>query len=343
MTTIRIDLYSDTKTRPTAAMRQAMAAAEVGDEQQNEDPTVLELTRRAAALLGQEDAIFLPSGTMCNEMAIMLHCQPGTELIAHETSHCLNFESGAPGALAGAMLRVVRGDNGFFTGDDVRAVIRPKRHLYPQSRLVLIEQTANLAGGTVWPLEQMQDVAQAAREHGLALHLDGARLWNAAVKSGVSLSDYGRLFDTVFVDFTKGMGAPFGAILAGSRETILQAWPLKQRLGGSMRQAGLMAAGCIHALDHHFDRLQDDHDNAAELARMIGEIPGIIVEPPATNMVFFDVQGTGHTAAQFAEKLMKDGIRVCEVGETRIRAVTHLDVSASDIVTVVKAMSISEY
>lgn len=336
---MKIDLYSDTKTRPSAGMRQAMFEAEVGDEQQLEDPTVLELVETVASRLGQESAIFLPSGTMANEIAIMLHCEPGSELIAHETSHCLNFESGAPSGLAGAMIKGIRGPNGFFTAEDVHAAIRPKRHLYPQSRLVIVEQTTNMGGGAVWPLDQMQSVVAASREHGLALHLDGARLWNASTASGVSLYDYAKMFDTVFVDFTKGMGAPFGAILAGKSDIIERAWTFKQRLGGSMRQAGIMAAGCLYALNHNFDRLTDDHVNANKLAQLLGEVAGLKVETPATNMVFADTSGLGMSAQQFQDALASDGIRISAVGPHRIRAVTHLDISAADIETVARAIA----
>lgn len=334
-----IDLYSDTKTRPGAAMRQAMFDAEVGDEQQLEDPTVLKLLNVTAERLGQESAIFLPSGTMANEIAIMLHCEPGSELIAHEASHCLNFESGAPSGLAGAMIKGVKGPNGFFTAEDVHNAIRPKRRLYPQSRLVIVEQTTNMGGGAVWPLDQMQAVVAAAREHGLALHLDGARLWNASIASGVALQDYAKMFDTVFVDFTKGLGAPFGAVLAGKSEIIERAWTLKQRLGGSMRQAGIMAAGCLYALENNFDRLADDHANAIKLAEFLKGIPGLVVEAPATNMVFADVSALGMSGQQFQDTLASEGIRISAVGPHRIRAVTHLDISAEDIETVAQAIA----
>lgn len=334
-----IDLYSDTKTRPGAAMRQAMFDAEVGDEQQLEDPTVLKLLNVTAERLGQESAIFLPSGTMANEIAIMLHCEPGSELIAHETSHCLNFESGAPSGLAGVMIKGVKGANGFFTAEDVHNAIRPKRRLYPQSRLVIVEQTTNMGGGAVWPLDQMQAVVAVAREHGLALHLDGARLWNASIASGVALQDYAKMFDTVFVDFTKGLGAPFGAILAGKSEIIERAWTLKQRLGGSMRQAGIMAAGCLYALENNFDRLADDHANAIKLAEFLNGIPGLVVEAPATNMVFADVSALGMSGQQFQDALASEGIRISAVGPHRIRAVTHLDISTEDIETVAQAIA----
>lgn len=333
----RIDLYSDTKSRPTRAMRAAMAAAEVGDEQSFEDPTVLELTRRCAEMLGQEDAVFLPSGTMANQIAVMLHCRPGDEIIAHENSHTLNFEAGGPAALAGAMVKAVRGEAGRFDAATLKAAIRPVRRLAPRSRLVVVEQTANLAGGRVWPLEQMREVVTTAREHGLALHLDGARLMNAVVAAKVAPAVYGAMFDTVFVDFSKGLGAPVGAVLAGSRATIERAWRLKQRLGGSMRQAGILAAACLHGLDHHVERLAIDHANAARLADRLAEIEGIVVEPVETNMVLLDVSGLGLAADAFDARLGERGIRMSVVGPTRLRAVTHLDVDAAMIDEVAEA------
>lgn len=334
---IEIDLYSDTKTRPSRAMRQAIFEAEVGDEQAFEDPTVTMLTRRTADLLGQEDAVFLPSGTMANEIAVLAHCVPGDELIAHETSHLLNFEGGAPAALAGVMVKPLTGPVGTFEPDALRKAIRAKNKLFPTSKMVVIEQTTNIGGGALWDFEQMKAVVTAARENSLKLHLDGARLMNAVVSTGLSPRDYGSLFDTVFVDFTKGLGAPLGAILAGSTELIRRAWYFKQRLGGAMRQAGMMAAGCLYALDHNVNRLADDHRNAQRLAEGLGAISGITVEKPWTNMVFADVGGLGLTGAEVAGQLAQRGIRVSVVGPTRIRAVTHLDVDSEGIEKVIAA------
>lgn len=334
MTAHLIDLYSDTKTRPTPAMLQAMMRADVGDEQHFEDPTVDALVKRAAKLLGQEAALFLPSGTMANEIAVLVHCRPGDELIAHEHSHLLNFEGGAAAALAGVMVRRLTGSRGQFGGSELRAAIRPTARHLPRSRMVAIEQTTNIGGGAVWPIDAVQEICTTAKDAGLALHLDGARLMNAVVESGVSAADYAAPFDTVYLDFTKGLGAPFGAVLAGSRNTIDEAWRWKQRLGGSMRQAGFMAAACLHALDHHVARLAEDHANAQLLAAQLAAIKGLTVEPVETNMVYVDVAGIGLTAQGFNTRLLQHDIRMSIQGPTRLRAVTHLDISSDAILTV---------
>jgi threonine aldolase len=332
-----VDLYSDTKTRPTQAMRKAICEAEVGDEQSFEDPTVTKLTRRMAEMLGHEDAVFLPSGTMANEISVLLHCAPGDELIAHETSHLLNFEGGAPAALAGVMTRSLTGEAGTFEPDALQNAVRVRNRLLPISKMVVVEQATNLGGGALWDLDQLKQVAAVARKNDLKLHLDGARLMNAVVATGVRPIEYGSMFDTVFVDFTKGLGAPLGAVLAGSADLIQRAWRLKQRLGGSMRQAGMMAAGCLYALDHHIERLAEDHRNAERLAEGLGDLSGISVEKPRTNMVFADVGGLGMNAAEFAARMAGKGIRVSVVGQTRIRAVTHLDVDADAVEKAINA------
>ena len=258
-----VDLYSDTQTRPTAAMRAAMASAEVGDEQRREDPTVLELERRVAELLGHEAAVFLPSGTMCNEIAIRLHIRPGgDELLIGRETHPLVAEAGGPAALSGAVITVLDGDAGRFDAATLEAAIEahPAADRYsPNPRLVCVEQPTNLWGGRVWPLAQIEAVLDVARAHGLKTHLDGARLLNATTASGDAPADVARGFDSAWLDFTKGLGAPVGAVLAGSQELIDGAWRWKQMLGGAMRQAGIVAAGGLYALDHHVERLADDH------------------------------------------------------------------------------------
>jgi threonine aldolase len=326
-----IDLYSDTKSRPTEAMRKAIAGAVVGDEQQNEDPTVAKLLERVVALLGKEAAVFLPSGTMANEIAVLLHCRPGDEVIAHRDAHVFNFEGGAVAALAGAMIRPLDGAAGMFEVESLAAAIRPRARLTPKSRLVSIEQTTNLGGGAVWPLARIEAVAGLAREHGLAAHLDGARLMNAVVATGVSAARHAALFDTVFLDFTKGLGAPFGAVLAGSADLIAEAWEWKQRLGGSMRQAGMMAGGCLHALDHHVERLADDHANARLLAELVGEAATLSVGRVETNMVYVNVEATGLSAAEFNRRLIERGVRACVIGPARLRMVTYLDIGADEV------------
>ena len=324
---VRINLYSDTQTRPTPAMREAMMCAEVGDEQHGDDPTVHALCDRMAALLVKEAAVFLPSGTMCNVVAILTHCGKGDEVLAHETSHILHSEGGAHAAFTGVQILPLKGPRGMFTADDVRAVIRPRTRYAPPQRLLEVEQTANIGGGAIWPLKQLNEVAAVAREQGWATHMDGARLMNACVATGIAPAEMAASYDSVWLDFTKWLGAPLGAVLCGSAEFIGQAWRWKQRLGGSMRQAGICAAACLYALDHHVDRLAEDHANAKALARGLRQIPGVVVEEPETNLVFFDVRGTGTDVATLQQKLLARGVAVSSLGG-RVRACTHLDVTA---------------
>jgi len=325
---IRINLYSDTQTRPTAAMRAAMMAAEVGDEQSGEDPTVNALCDRMAALMGKEAAVFLPSGTMCNVIAILTHCRPGEEVLAHETSHILTSEGGVHAAVAGTQIHPLQGPRGMFSADTLRAAIRPRTRHAPPQRLLEVEQTANIGGGGVWPQAELDAIVAIAREQGWATHMDGARLMNAVVASGIPATEMTTGFDSVWLDFTKGLGAPLGAVLTGSSEFIDQAWRWKQRLGGAMRQAGISAAGCLYALDHHVDRLAEDHANAKALARGLRQIPGIVVEEPDTNLVFFDPAGSGTEAKALVSALRSEGIQISMLGG-RIRACTHLDVTAA--------------
>jgi threonine aldolase len=324
---VRINLYSDTQTRPTAPMKEAMMRAEVGDEQYGSDPTVHALCDRMAELLGKEAAIFLPSGTMCNVAAILTHCRAGDEVIAHQTSHILTSEGGSHAALTGVQIMPLKGQRGLFTADDVRAAIRPRTRYAPRQRLLEVEQTANIGGGTIWPLAQLNEVTAVAREEGWATHMDGARLMNASVASGISAREYAASFDSAWLDFTKGLGAPLGAVLAGSKTFIDDAWRWKQRLGGSMRQAGICAAACLYTLDHHVKRLADDHANAKALARGLRQMPGVDVEEPDTNLVYFDPAGAGVPAAELAKRLQHEGVLVSLLGG-RVRACTHLDVTA---------------
>lgn len=328
---VRVNLYSDTQTRPSLQMKQAMMAAEVGDEQHGDDPSVHALCDRMAALLGKQAAIFLPSGTMCNQIAILTHCRPGDEVLAHRTAHIIASEGGAPGALAGVMVTGLDGPRGQFDADTLRAAFRDKSRNAPPQTLVEVEQTTNFGGGAIWPLEQLNAVLDAAREHGLATHMDGARLMNAVVASGIPAHEMAAGCDSVWLDFTKGLGAPLGAVLAGSVPFIDAAWRWKQRLGGSMRQAGICAAACSYALDHNVLRLAEDHANAKTLARGMAQIDGIIVEEPETNLVFFDTTGTGLTAEALAAKARAGGLMLSAMGKYRGRACTHLDVNQADI------------
>lgn len=325
-----VNLYSDTQTRPTAEMRRAIAEAEVGDEQRGLDPTTVALERRVAELLGHEAALFLPSGTMCNQIALRLHIRPGgDELILDRSSHPVNFEVGGPAQLAGAMIRALDGDGGMFTPQQLEDAIRVDggRHA-PRSRLVSVEQTTNLGGGSVWPIEAIREVLEVARRHRLRAHLDGARLMNAVVAAGIPAIDYAAGFDTAWIDFTKGLGAPVGAALAGSRELIDQAWRWKQMLGGAMRQSGIVAAACLYALDHNVERLADDHRNARMLADGLAAMPAVELDPDTvqTNIVVFAVPDARRLVASLADR-----VELNVVDGRHVRAVTHMDVDEADI------------
>ena len=324
------DFYSDTKTKPTEAMRRVVLDCVVGDEQKNEDPTTAELCARVATLLGKEAAVFLPSGTMCNEIAINLHTRPGDEVICEQTCHIINFETGGPAAISGVMIRAIRGANGIFTADQVRECLRPNSRYMPPSALLCVEQTANMGGGAVWPLDQLDAVAAAAKGAGLATHMDGARLMNAVIKTGIPAARHAQNYDSVWIDFTKGLGAPVGAVLAGSADFIAQAWRLKQRMGGAMRQSGIVASMCLHALDHHVERLSEDHDLAAHLGREAAKLPLVHhVLPVETNIVILDLAEDAPPAADLVDRLNAAGIQIGAFGERRIRVVTHLDVDVA--------------
>jgi threonine aldolase len=331
MNKIRIDLYSDTITKPTPAMREFMSRAEVGDEQQREDPTVNLLVEMVCGLLNKEDAIFVPSGTMCNQISFRVHCRPGDEIIMDHTAHTRHYETGGPSALSGATMYPVEGIRGVFTPSQFEAAVRPDGHHFPRSRVVLIEQTSNLGGGSIWPLEKIEEICVLAHKHGLARHMDGARLLNAVVATGISAETYAANFDSLWIDFSKGLGAPVGAVLAGSKDFIQEAWRWKHQFGGAMRQAGIIAAGAVYALKHHVERLAEDHVNAKILAQGLSEIDGITVEPVETNLVFFDVSGLGITAEAFSDLLMPHGIRFSIIGKSLLRGVTHLDVSRAQV------------
>jgi len=337
---IRVDLYSDVVTKPNQAMRQFMSTAEVGDEKGGEDPTVNKLNEQVADLLGKEAAMFLPSGTMCNQVAFRVYCRPGDEIVMDRTAHSRNHETGGYAALTGAASYPLEGVRGIFTSSQFVDALRPDDPHFPRSKVVLIEQTSNMGGGTVWPLGTMDEICSVAGKNGVARHMDGARLMNAVVASGVPAREYAESFDSVWIDFSKGLGAPVGAGLAGSKEFIEEALRWKFQFGGAMRQAGIIAAGAIYALDHNIERLAVDHTNARSLADGLEEIDGIEMESPETNMVFFDVSGLGLTAGEFNERMIARGARVAVVGPSRVRAVTHLDVSRSDVEEVLEIIRV---
>ena len=328
---LRVDLFSDTGTRPTQEMRQFMADAEVGDEQLLEDPSVNKLNEMAAEILGKDDAIYLPSGLMANQISFAVHCRPGDEIIMDKTAHPIHFEGAAAAVICGASIRGVDGIRGIFTAEQLEEAIRTVDYHDPQSRLLSIEQTSNLGGGTIWPLEQMKEVCKTAREHGLATHMDGARMLNAVAATGISAAEYAEPFDSVWFDLSKGLGAPVGSVLAGSDEFIEKARYWKQRLGGAMRQAGIIAAGGIYALNNNVERLVDDNKNAKKLAEGLEYIDNIEVNPDLveTNIVLFKIKGIA--ADEFTEHLQERGVRMSVMGPDLVRAVTHLHIDREDI------------
>ena len=324
-----VDLRSDTVTRPTPAMREAMARAEVGDDVYGEDPTVRRLEEKVAVLLGKEAAVFVSSGTMANQIGLSLLAEPGTEVIIEEGAHVLNYEAGAASTFWGITLRTLPGKLGRFTPEQLQPHLRslqfPDEHL-PPLRAISIENTHNRAGGAVWPLDEIDAMYETARSHGVAVHLDGARLWNAARALDVPLDRLSAGADTVSVCFSKGMGAPVGSVLASTRERIADARYRRKRLGGGTRQAGIIAAGALHALEHHFDRLIEDHRRARRLGEAIAKHPGVKVFPVDTNMVIADFGGTTRSASEIESALAEKGILAFDVGKERIRMVLHMDV-----------------
>ena len=329
-TPVRINLLSDTQTRPTPAMREAIARAEVGDEQIGDDPTVNLLCERVAELLGKQAAVFMPSGTMCNVAATLVHCRPGDEILAHESAHIIAREGGAHAALGGFQITPLSGPDGQFAPDTFRKALHPRTRYQPPQTVVSVEQTANIGGGTIWKKAALDEVVKIAKANGLATHMDGARLLNACVATGIPASDMAEGWDSAWIDFSKGLGAPVGGVIAGSHDFIDEVWRWKQRLGGSMRQAGICAAACVYALDHHIDRLAEDHANARALARGLSQIAGIEVQHPETNLVFFNPDGAGISGQKLVDSLRQRGVLLAMM-DGRIRACTHLDVSADMI------------
>lgn len=322
-----IDLRSDTVTRPTTAMREAMARAEVGDDVYGEDPSVARLEAEVASVLGKEAALFVPSGTMGNQLALLCHTERGDEVYAGEGSHCIWYESGAAAAWSGVQLVEV-GQGGLFDADELERAIKPPAYYMPRPRLLVVENTHNRGGGRVWPRAELEAVCEGARRRGLALHLDGARLWNASVASGEGVATLARAFDSVSVCFSKGLGAPVGSALAGSRPLVEKAHRLRKMLGGGMRQVGVLAAAASYALEHHLDRLAIDHENARTLAAALAGLPGVSIPEVETNIVMIDLP---FEAEQVVRRAAERGLRISAFGPWRLRAVTHLDVDADAI------------
>ncbi len=321
-----IDLRSDTVTRPSQAMREAMATAAVGDDVYGEDPTVNQLQEKAAGLLGKEAGLFVPSGTMANQASLRTLTQPGDILLAGEGAHILRYESGAPAALAGIQVQTI-GRDGLFDGADVRAAIHPDEAHYAPTRAVAIENTHNASGGRVFPLDRLKDVVSAAQERGLALHLDGARLFNAVVATGTAASVWAEPFDTATFCLSKGLGAPVGSLVCGSAAAIRRVHRARKLLGGGMRQVGILAAAGLYALEHHVERLADDHANARRFAGGLEKLGFAVDPPPETNMVMFGVDDT----VAFLRAVRARDLWINPMGEGQFRAVTHLDISESDV------------
>jgi threonine aldolase len=325
-----IDLRSDTVTKPTPAMLAAILAADVGDDVYGEDPTINRLEEKVADYLGKEAALFVPTGTMGNQVALRVHTQPGDEVILESTSHIYLWEAGGAAVHSGVTCRTIDGTWGLF--DPARLEVRPIDHHAVRTRLVCLETTHNRGGGTIYPLETVRAISAWAKAHGLAMHLDGARLFNAVVASRISARDWCRPFDSVMVAFSKGLGAPVGSALAGPRDFIGSARKIRKLFGGAMRQAGYLAAACIYGMDHHIDRLAEDHANAKVLAEAVATVPGFKLAPPGveTNLVWFDVDPAVWTAGDVVARLKSAGVRVSALGTRTIRACTHLDVSRAD-------------
>lgn len=336
-----IDLRSDTVTQPTDAMRAVIAEAEVGDDVYHDDPLVLALEERVAELLGKEDAMYVPTGTMSNQVALRVHTDPGDVVVAAQGAHINRSELGAPAALSGIRVQEIASERGMFTAEALAAAVPipngvEPEWLYEPVTLVEIENTHNGAGGTVWSPAAIEAVTAEARRLGITAHMDGARLWNASVATGIDVAELAAGFDTVSVCFSKGLGAPMGSALAGGADVIRTARRFKQMFGGGFRQAGMMAAGALYAVDHHRDRLVEDHELASRLAFGLAELPGIEIDPTAveTNLVYFEVKD----AAAACAALAGEGVYMLPASEDRIRAVTHLGIDAADVDAALKAL-----
>jgi threonine aldolase len=335
-----IDLYSDTKTVPTEGMRAAMAAAKVGDEQMDEDPTTLALCERVAMELGYDAAVFMPSGTMCNLVATLVHTRPGDELIADAQSHICTTEGAGAAAIAGVAINPVFTRDGIFTADECRGAIRAPSRTAPRSSMVSIEQTTNFSGGAVWPLDVLRGVRDAALNAGLRTHIDGARLFNACIATGLTPKTYAEGWNSAWVDFSKGLGCPFGAVLCGDRDFIGEAWTWKYRLGGAMRQSGILAAAALYALDHHVARLAVDHANAALFIDLLSKTPYFAFDTtsPTTNVILFKVQGLSVDTTAFVGRALERGVRLRALSDGRARATTHLGVTRDEMLTAARIL-----
>jgi threonine aldolase len=328
-----IDLRSDTVTRPTPEMRRAMFEAAVGDDVFGEDPTVNALQEKAAGLLGKEAALFVASGTMANQLSIKAHTQPGDEVIIEAGGHAMNFEGGAGAVLSAVQFFGIPGNRGIFSADQVEGAVRADDPHFPVSRLVVVENTHNRGGCSVFPLKNIRQIREVADKKGLRMHMDGARLWNACVASGIPPGEYAAPFDSVSVCLSKGLGCPAGSIVLGSKDFVKRVHRFRKLVGGGMRQVGFLAAAGIYALDHHINRMEEDHRKARKMAQGLARIKNLLIQPEEveTNILFFDVSPAERTAQEVAAALRERGVRVHPTAKTRIRCVTHLDISFADI------------
>ncbi|MBI3005572.1 MAG: low-specificity L-threonine aldolase [Ignavibacteriales bacterium] len=330
-----IDLRSDTVTKPSPAMREAMASAEVGDDVFGEDPTVNQLQERVAELLGKEAALFVPSGVMANQLAVKTQTQPGDEIIVEEGSHIFNYETAAPAMISNVQIRTLQGQRGVLTAEQIGSAVRSKDYHQPRTSLVCLENTHNRAGGTIYPLEEIQRIRDFSKSRGINMHLDGARIWNAWIASGTHPKDIARYFDTVSVCFSKGLGAPVGSAVAGTKETVEKARKFRKVLGGGMRQVGVLAAAALYALDNNIQRLAEDHDKAQLFAQKVGSVRGFTIDLPSvqTNIVIIDIANTGRTTTDILSLLRSKKVLLTEMTSSKIRAVMHLDVTKEQVTT----------
>lgn len=334
------DFRSDTITKPTKEMRRYMMDAEVGDDVFGDDPTINRLQEMIADLTGKEAALFVASGTMGNEVCINAHTQPGKEIIVGKESHIFNYECGGPALLSGVQMYPVIEDNGILTVEQIKAAVRHVDVHYPQTSLICLENTHNRSGGIILPLENIKSISEFAKSHSLKLHLDGARLWNASIATGISLKEYCQHFDSISLCFSKGLGAPVGSIVVGDKDFIHHVHYYRKVYGGGMRQAGILAAACIYAVENHFPKLEEDHKKAKRFAEAIAEIPSVKVDlnTVQTNIVIFDVDIPTFVAEEFLIKLEKNGVLMLEIDPNRIRAVTHLDLTDEDVDKAISVM-----
>lgn len=328
-----IDLRSDTVTKPSRAMLEAMMKAEVGDDVYGEDPTVNTLQKRVAEMFGKEGALFVPSGTMGNEVAIKVHTHSGDEIIVDQDSHIFVYETAAPSLLSGVQMRTITSSNGIITAEQIKLAVRPKAYYLPRTKLICLENTHGRSSGSVFPLKEIIKIRDLSLNEKIAMHLDGARLWNACIASGMKPAEYAKYFDSVSVCFSKGLGAPIGSMLVGSNEFIEQALRYRKIFGGGMRQAGILAAGALYALDHNVNRLQEDHEKASYFASALSKLKQLRIDRSEiqTNMVIIEIEGTGKTQAEVLNLLKSKGILMTTERYSSIRAVMHLDVLMEEV------------